>query len=490
MEEEQSERLIQSCPKQSCPKFDGEVIFLIDQRDARYQAVTEHNVEQQPEWERIDPQFQEAIQTVSKVLPFRTNRYVMRELIDWNNIPNDHMFQLVFPQKGMLDAEDYRAVQAHMGNGNPTPEFKEVVQRIRAKLNPHPAGQLTHNVPSLDGRPLSGLQHKYKETVLFFPAQGQTCHAYCTYCFRWAQFVGMPDIKFEARETGDLVAYLQAHPGVSDVLITGGDPLIMKTHVLRKYLEPLLAPELAHVQNIRLGTKAPAYWPQRFVTDSDAEDCLRLFEEIVAAGRHLAIMGHYSHSAELAPEIAKEAVRRIRATGTEIRMQAPLIKHVNDDPIIWADLWREGVKLGMIPYYMFIERDTGAKKYFEVSLARSHEIYKEAVRRCSGLARTARGPSMSAFPGKVRVVGVSEVHGEKVFVLELIQARNPEWANQPFFAKFDPEASWFDDLKPAFGEDQFFFDAAVPSQEPTSAPKKLPVLAGYSNSHRPAAVGE
>ena len=463
---------------------------MIDQRDARYQAVTEHNVEQQPEWERIDPQFQEAIQTVSKVLPFRTNRYVMRELIDWNNIPNDHMFQLVFPQKGMLDAEDYRAVQAHMGNGNPTPEFKEVVQRIRAKLNPHPAGQLTHNVPSLDGRPLSGLQHKYKETVLFFPAQGQTCHAYCTYCFRWAQFVGMPDIKFEARETGDLVAYLQAHPGVSDVLITGGDPLIMKTHVLRKYLEPLLAPELAHVQNIRLGTKAPAYWPQRFVTDSDAEDCLRLFEEIVAAGRHLAIMGHYSHSAELAPEIAKEAVRRIRATGTEIRMQAPLIKHVNDDPIIWADLWREGVKLGMIPYYMFIERDTGAKKYFEVSLARSHEIYKEAVRRCSGLARTARGPSMSAFPGKVRVVGVSEVHGEKVFVLELIQARNPEWANQPFFAKFDPEASWFDDLKPAFGEDQFFFDAAVPSQEPTSAPKKLPVLAGYSNSHRPAAVGE
>lgn len=462
----------------------------MDQRDERYQAVTEHNVERQPEWERIDPEFQEAIQTVSKVLPFRTNRYVMRELIDWNNIPSDHMFQLVFPQKGMLDAEDYRAVQAHMGNGNPTPEFKEVIQRIRAKLNPHPAGQLTHNVPALDGRPLSGLQHKYKETVLFFPAQGQTCHAYCTYCFRWAQFVGMPDIKFEARETGDLVAYLQANPGVSDVLITGGDPLIMKTHVLRKYLEPLLAPELAHVQNIRLGTKAPAYWPQRFVTDSDAEDCLRLFEEIVAAGRHLAIMGHYSHSAELAPEIAKEAVLRIRATGAEIRMQAPLIKHVNDDPVIWADLWREGVKLGMIPYYMFIERDTGAKKYFEVPLARSHEIYKEAVRRCSGLARTARGPSMSAFPGKVRVVGVSEIHGEKVFVLELIQARNSEWANQPFFAKFDPEASWFGDLKPAFGEERFFFDDAVPSQATAAATKKLPVLAGYSNGHHAAAIGE
>jgi L-lysine 2,3-aminomutase len=244
------------------------------------------------------------------------------------------------------------------------------------------------------------------------------------------------------------------------------------------------------VQNIRLGTKAPAYWPQRFVTDPDAEDCLRLFEEIVSAGRHLAIMGHYSHSAELAPEVAKEAVRRIRATGAEIRMQAPLIKHVNDDPMIWADLWREGVKLGMIPYYMFIERDTGAKNYFQVPLARGYEIYADAIRRSSGLARTARGPSMSVFPGKVRVAGISEIRGEKVFVLELIQGRNPEWTNRPFFAKFDPNASWFDDLQPAFGEDRFFFDASAASPVLTSSSRKLPVFAGYSNGHRPAAVGE
>lgn len=462
----------------------------MNQRDSRYQAVTEHNVDREPEWEQIDPEFQEAIQTVSKVLPFRTNRYVMRELIDWNNLPNDHIFQLVFPQREMLDSKDYGAVRAHLRNGNSKAELGAVIQRIRRRLNPHPAGQLTHNVPSLNGRPLSGLQHKYKETVLFFPAQGQTCHAYCTYCFRWAQFVGMPDLKFQARETTDLVAYLRANPGVSDVLITGGDPMIMKTHVLRKYLEPLLSPELAHVRNIRIGTKAPAYWPQRFVTDSDAEDCLRLFEEVVAAGRHLAIMGHYSHPAELAPEIAKEAVRRIRATGAEIRMQAPLIQHVNDDPMLWADLWREGVKLGMIPYYMFIERDTGAKNYFEVPLARAYEIYRDAIRRTSGLARTARGPSMSAFPGKVRVAGISEIRGEKVFVLELLQARNPQWTYRPFFAKFDPEASWFDDLKPAFGEDRFFFDAGLESPVLTSAPKKLPVLAGYSNGHRAAAVGE
>ena len=80
------------------------------------------------------------------------------------------------------------------------------------RLNPHPAGQLLLNAPSLHGRPLPGLQHKYPETVLFFPRQGQTCHAYCTYCFRWAQFVDEPELKMATDDIGTLVAYLGEHP--------------------------------------------------------------------------------------------------------------------------------------------------------------------------------------------------------------------------------------------------------------------------------------
>jgi L-lysine 2,3-aminomutase len=192
----------------------------------------------------------------------------------------------------MLSAEEYDRVRTLLERDAPQQELAAEISRIRYSLNPHPAGQLTHNVPRLDGRPLQGLQHKYRETVLFFPAQGQTCHAYCTYCFRWAQFVGMPEVKFESRETDDLIAYLKANRCVTDVLITGGDPMIMKTKVLRKYIEPLLAAGLENVQTIRIGTKALGYWPQRFVTDKDADYCLRLFEEVVAAGKHLAVMAH------------------------------------------------------------------------------------------------------------------------------------------------------------------------------------------------------
>ena len=425
--------------------------------DLRYRPLTDRSIVRHPVWERLDSELQESIQVVSKVLPFRTNTYVIDELIDWQNIPGDPMYQLTFAQRDMLDPGDYERVRDMIRAGASKKELEPLVNEIRFGLNPHPAGQLDANVPTLDGRRLQGLQHKYKETVLFFPAQGQTCHAYCTYCFRWAQFVGLSDLRFASRETDDLVAYLKAHPEVTDVLITGGDPLIMKTEVLRKYVEPLLDPELDHVQNIRIGTKSLAYWPQRFVSDDDADDLLRLFEEVVAAGRHLALMGHYSHPVELATDVSRQAIRRARDAGAEIRLQAPVVRHVNDRSDVWAELWTRAVRLGIIPYYFFVERDTGPKRYFEIPLAEAHQIFSEAYRRVSGLCRSVRGPSMSAYPGKARVVGVEEVAGEKVFVLEFLQARDPSWVGRPFFAKFDAEVTWLNQLKPAFGQESFFF---------------------------------
>ncbi len=402
-----------------------------------------------------DQRFQ--IKVVSTVLPFRVNNYVIEELIDWNNIPFDPIFQLTFMQKDMLNDDQFGRVANILYNGYDDSEIKNVVEQIRLELNPHPAGQMTMNVPNLDGKPVPGVQHKYKETVLIFPSSGQTCHAYCTFCFRWAQFVGMNDLKFATDESKRFQDYLIAQKDVTDVLITGGDPMIMSAKNLASYIEPLLKPEFDHIRNIRIGTKSVAYWPYKFVTDKDSDDILRLFEKIVNSGKHLAIMGHYNHWKELSTDVAKEAVIRIRNTGAQIRTQSPLIKHVNDDPNVWTKLWLEQVKLGCIPYYFFIERNTGAKGYFEVPLYRAYEIYKEAYENISGLGRTARGPSMSALPGKVSVEGITEINGEKVFVLIMLQARNPRWVKRPFFARYDEKATWLSDLRPAFGRDKFFY---------------------------------
>lgn len=414
-----------------------------------------------------------SMMAVAQVFPFRVNNHVVDELIDWSNIPEDPIFQLTFPQPAMLSIRDLARMLGLMRRGT-AEEVREAARQIQTSLNPHPAGQLELNVPRLMDDPLPGIQHKYDETVLFFPAAGQTCHAYCTYCFRWPQFAGLDGMKFASHETDALVRYLKAHQEVTSVLITGGDPMVMKTSMLRRYVEALLDPALEHVASIRIGTKALAYWPYRFLTHPDSADLLELFEQVREAGKELALMAHFSHPRELEPAVTRDALRAVRDAGATVRCQSPIVRHVNDSVDAWADLWRLQVRLGAVPYYMFVERNTGPNRYFEVPLLRAEEVYRKAFRQVSGLARTVRGPSMSATPGKVLFIGTTHVYNEEVFVLRFIQARNPEWVGKPFFARYDPTATWFTDLKPALGEKEFFFEKESRQIVKPAEPLELP----------------
>ena len=422
-----------------------------------FRAYTARHLEQIEPLQQLPPDQRFAMRVVTQVLPFRANNYVIDQLIDWNNIPDDPIYQLTFPQQGMLSTEHFTRIADLVKADASRETLHAAVNAVHTELNPHPADQLTLNVPQLDGKPLLGMQHKYRETVLFYPSQGQTCHSYCTFCFRWPQFVGNVTLRIASKESQELQAHLKAHPQVTDVLLTGGDPMVMKADHLAAYLEPLLRPEFAHIKTIRIGSKSLTFWPYRYVTDKDADSILRLFERVVSAGKQLAFMAHFNHGREMETTVCLEAIRRIRGTGAVIRTQAPLLRHINDDVEMWTELWRKQVRLGLIPYYMFVVRDTGARCYFEVPLSKAWKIYRGAMQRLSGLGRTARGPSMSTGPGKVEVQGISEIKGEKVFVLRFIQGRNPDWVQRPFFAKYDPEASWLDQLVPAFGDQRFFY---------------------------------
>jgi L-lysine 2,3-aminomutase len=392
----------------------------------------------------------------ARVFPFKTNNYVVDELIDWANVDTDPIFTLNFPRREMLEKRHYGAVEKLVDGQASDEVIARTVQQIRLSLNPNPAGQ-EQNVPSLGEIKLKGIQHKYPETVLFFPSQGQTCHAYCTFCFRWPQFAGMNELKFAMKETDLFLKYLGLHKEVTDILFTGGDPMVMNADVLGAYLLPLLGTEYSHIRTIRIGTKSLAYWPYRYLTDRDSDDLIRLFETITAAGKNLSIQAHFNHPVELSTDAVGRAITRIRATGAQIRTQSPLLRHINDRPELWSRMWRKQVDLGCIPYFMFIVRDTGAKRFFELPLERCWNVFRRAYRQVSGLCRTVRGPSMSDHAGKIQILGVQEVRGEKVFVLRFIQGRNPKWVDIPFFARYDPKATWFNQLKPAF-DDKFFFE--------------------------------
>jgi len=169
-------------------------------------------------------------------------------------------------------------------------------------------------------------------------------------------------------------------------------------------------------------------------------------------------MAHFNHPIELSTNEVKIAISKVRKTGVQIRTQSPILAKINDDYKIWAEMWQKQVHLGCIPYYMFMPRDTGAQDYFGVSLIRAQEIFRDAYQRVSGLARTVRGPSMSANPGKIQVLGLVEVGKKKAIALRFLQGRNPSWVQKPFLAKYNEKAIWIDELKPFSGKKFFFED--------------------------------
>ena len=425
----------------------------------RYRALGLEEALARPELARLGPEQKAEMRLVARVLPFRVSEHALEALIDWQRIPQDPLFRLLFPRRELLPPAEFEALAALERSGADERRMAAHVTALRARLNPDPAAQLELNRPWIDGAPASGLQHKYAETVLFFPAAGQTCHAYCAFCFRWPQFVGEPAHKQAEPDSARLLRYLAEHREVRDLLVTGGDPLVMAAERLEALLLPLLGEAYEHVAHLRIGTKALSFWPRRFLSDPDSERLLALFTRLVAAGKHLALMIHADHPRELEHPLTREAIRRLRATGAVLRLQSPLLAGVNDSSELLLELWERATDLGLVPYYLFVARDTGAHAGFRLPLARALELFQGAYARCSGLARTVRGPVMSATPGKLEILGLSGPPGEPRFLLRFLQARDPAWVLRPFEARFDPQAAWFDELRPA-GE-RWFFESAM-----------------------------
>ncbi len=423
----------------------------------KIQTYTLDNFRKIPQIESMCEEKQFEIEVVGNVFPFKTNNYVIEQLIDWNNIPHDPLFILNFPQKNMLSPTNYQKMKFALDHYDKK-EIVATANEIRMQLNPHPAGQLEFNIPKLqNGTKLLGMQHKYKETCLFFPSQSQTCHAYCTFCFRWPQFVGIDELKFATNESNQLIQYLQEHDEITDILFTGGDPMIMNSRILSAYIDTILDADLPNLKSIRIGSKSLSYWPYKFITDRDSEDVLELFRRVTNNDINLAFMAHFNHLTELSPPYVKLAIKKIRDTGAQIRTQSPVLSKINDNSEIWSKMWSLQVQLGCIPYYMFVVRDTGAQQYFGIPLVKAYDIFVNAYKQVSGLARTVRGPSMSATPGKILIDGIVSINKKKFLSLRFLQGRNPDWVQKPFYAEYDEKAMWISDLKPAFSN-KFFFE--------------------------------
>lgn len=402
-----------------------------------------------------------------RVYRFMATRHVLNA-IDWSRFATDSLFQLVFPQPGMIAAP---TVAAYLQAGDDADRQRIVTDYIREHTNPHDGNQLL-NKPWFvndDGVPefVEGSQHKYPQCQLIFDQSTQACFAFCTYCFRHAQVRGDEDM-FLQRDIRQVHAYLRRHPEVTDMLITGGDAGYLPVERLAQYALPILEdPGLRHIRAIRLGSRALSYSPE-VILEPAFQPMLDLFRRIVDSGVQVAWMSHFSTPREVLNPGTIAAIRRLQAHGVVVRSQSPIMKHislfVDDEGRVdvdrsaqnWIDLANLLGSLRCGFHSMYCARPTGEHHYFAAPLADIERITSRIHRSLASIHRPSRYVSMTSSAGKISLLGTVEVGGRQAFALKFTQGRNMEWMDKVFLAAYDPEQHTIDKLKP-FDTPGFFY---------------------------------
>jgi lysine 2,3-aminomutase len=351
--------------------------------------------------QNIPAQERETLKRVAAKYVFRANDYYLG-LINWED-PHDPIRQLIIPRLeelndwGQLDASNEAAV---------------TIAR--------------------------GVQHKYTQTVLLLC--NEVCGAYCRYCFRKRLFMNDNDEVTNDVSAG--ISHIAAHPEVTNVLLTGGDPLLMSTRRLREIIRALAA--IPHVRIIRIGSKLPAFDPWRILRDPELQELLRTYS---TPRRRIYLMAHFDHPRELT-DVALQGLDCFIRNGVICCNQCPLIRGVNDDPQVLSDLFRELSFVGCPPYYLFQGRPTAGNEPYEVPIVRGWGIYREALRRGSGLALRARFV-MSHESGKIEIVAVDDTR----IYLRYHRAKDPAQRGQFMVYERNDDAYWLDQLTPVADSD-------------------------------------
>lgn len=341
----------------------------------------------------LTPEEREALGPVGERFVFRSNTYY-QSLIDWDD-PDDPIRRIVVPVSGELE------------------EW--------GRLDASDEGAYTV-VP--------GLEHKYSDTALLLV--NDVCGAYCRFCFRKRLF--MDDNDEVVRDISGGLDYIREHTEISNVLLTGGDPLILSTERLESIVARLW--EIEHVRIIRIGTKMPAFNPARILRDSKLPG---MFEKFRDPARRIYVMAHFNHPRELTA-LAAEGLSLLLRAGATVVNQTPILAGVNDSAETLAALFERLSHMGVPPYYVFQCRPTLGNKPYSVPVERAFEIFTQAQARCSGLAKSARFV-MSHSSGKIEVVGKAD----GLVYMKCHRSPDPSAAGRFFAFKSNPDAHWFDD---------------------------------------------
>lgn len=344
----------------------------------------------------ISPKEERQIERVITQHPMSVTRYYM-SLIDRNN-PADPLKKMIIPSIKELDLS---------GSYDPSGEIANTV--------------------------LPGLQHKYAPTALILTTN--RCVGYCRYCFR-KRLIGLPTEEI-IKKFGEAVKYITAHTEINNVLLSGGDPFTLPTHIIRNFIETLA--QIPHLQFIRLGSKTPVMAPDRIIEDNELLSLLQFFS---LRHRKIYVSTQFNHPRELTKKAIRACNKLIRRS-IIVNNQSVLLKGVNDDPHILTDLMNQLTGIGVIPYYIFQCRPVKrVKQNFQIPILRGLQIIKETKRKCSGYSKRFRYV-MSHRTGKIEIIGIR--NNEIYFRYH--EARDTRNNSRLFKRQINFTGGWLDDFE-------------------------------------------
>lgn len=343
----------------------------------------------------LAPKEREKMETVTDLFPFRSNEYYL-SLIDWKD-GHDPLRRIVVP--------DLRELKSG-GSADPSCEKNYTKQ--------------------------PGLQHKYDQTGLLLLTD--VCGGICRFCFRKRLF--MTCERETVKDVSENIEYIRKHTEITNVLLTGGDPLTLETRQLETVLGQLR--EIPHVNIIRIGSKMLAYNPYRILNDPDL---LLVLSRFSTPEKRIYLMAHFNHPRELT-DVSRQAAEMLRKAGVIVVNQTPILNGINDKPETLTTLFRQLSFAGISPYYVFQCRPTSGNHLFQVPVEQSYEILQKSYQACSGLAKRARFV-MSHATGKIEMVGKTAEH---VF-MRYHQAADPANIGKFMVFRSNPIARWFDDYR-------------------------------------------
>lgn len=279
-----------------------------------------------------------------------------------------------------------------------------------------------------------GLQHKYAQTAVLIVTQA--CAGHCRYCFRRRLMSRDVMIKETIEDLQVAIAYIQQHPEIDNVLLSGGDPMVCSTRRLANLLAALSP--IAHLWQIRISTKLPAFLPSRFTTDPELLDLLRAYQSRF----QIVFQCHFDHPREITPE-AERAIAALRETGCVLTAQIPLMRQVNHQVETLTQLFLQLHRLGVLPQYLFHPRPVKHATHFQLPILEGLKIVETVRQRCNGSVKRFRY-ILTHADGKLELVGHLP-HQPTQLVTRWHQVRRGSDRHGIMLATIAPQTLWLED---------------------------------------------